>query len=281
MSPEQAQLNNLDIDTRSDLYALGVILYELLTGSTPIEREQFRQAAWNEAMRMVRDFTPPPPSNRISSSESIAQLAEKRQVEPSRLHRFVRGELDWIVMKAIEKDRSRRYPTATSLSEDIAHFLNGDPVNARPPSTIYYLTKFASRYRVLIASLAAILFVLLLGVAGTSYGLVLARKRMGELVTARANERAERISATEARRLAELGEERAKEAFDKLEVSVARSNYLLAVSNWKTNRLRVAREILSEFPNHTADLNGTSPTISFKAAMRLLPSRPCVLPFEP
>jgi serine/threonine protein kinase len=108
-SPEQAQLNNIDIDTRSDVYSLGVLLYELLTSSTPLERQRLKQAAWDEMRRMIRAEDPPLPSHRLSSVETLPSVAASRQTEPARLTKIVRGELDWIVMKALEKDRTRRY----------------------------------------------------------------------------------------------------------------------------------------------------------------------------
>src|SRR5262249_54110951 len=118
MAPEQAAFNALDVDTRADIYALGVILYELLTGSTPIRRETSRQAAIDEVLRMVREVEPPTPSSRISTSEALPSLAATRQVEPAGLSRFVRGDLDWIVMKALAKERQRRYESASALAED-------------------------------------------------------------------------------------------------------------------------------------------------------------------
>jgi eukaryotic-like serine/threonine-protein kinase len=112
MAPEQVGINALDVDTRTDVYALGVILYELLVGSTPLEKAQFKEAAWEEVKRLIREVEPPRPSTRLSSSASLPSLAASRQTEPAQLSRLVRGELDWIVMKALEKDRSRRYDTA-------------------------------------------------------------------------------------------------------------------------------------------------------------------------
>ena len=119
MSPEQAQLNNLDVDTRSDLYSLGVLLYELLTGSTPLEKQRYKQAAWDEIRRIIREEEPPQPSARLSSSQALPSLAAGRQIEPARLTKLVRGELDWIVMKSLEKDRARRYETANGFALDM------------------------------------------------------------------------------------------------------------------------------------------------------------------
>src|SRR5262249_55406003 len=119
MSPEQAQLNNLDVDTRSDIYSLGVLLYELLTGTTPLDRLRFKAAAWDEIRRIIREEEPPRPSVRLSTSQTLASLAATRQTDPARLPQLMRGELDWVVMKCLEKDRTRRYDTATGLGKDI------------------------------------------------------------------------------------------------------------------------------------------------------------------
>jgi serine/threonine protein kinase len=137
MSPEQAQLNNLDVDTRADIYSLGVLLYELLTGTTPLERKRFSEAAWDEIRRIIREEEPLRPSMRLSSTDTLPLLATFRHTEPAELEKLVRGELDWIVMKALEKDRTRGYETASGLARDIRRYLDDEVVEARPPSTGY------------------------------------------------------------------------------------------------------------------------------------------------
>jgi eukaryotic-like serine/threonine-protein kinase len=170
MSPEQAELSALDIDTRADIYALGVLLYELLTGTTPLDRKRLRQAGYSEIVRLIREVEPPKPSTRLSQSkDSLTNLSLQRRTDPARLMKEVRGELDWIVMKCLEKDRTRRYETANSLAHDVARFLKDEPVEACPPSRRYRLSKFVRKHRA--GLVVAMLFVTLLlaGVAVSSW----------------------------------------------------------------------------------------------------------------
>ena len=148
MSPEQAGQSGLDIDTRSDIYSLGVLLYELLTGTTPFSKERFKQAAYEEIRRIIREEDPPRPSTRLSESkDALPSVAAQRQTEPARLTKLVRGELDWIVMKALEKDRSRRYETANGFAMDVQRYLADEAVFACPPSAAYRVRKFVRRNR--------------------------------------------------------------------------------------------------------------------------------------
>ena len=178
MAPEQVGINALDVDTRTDVYALGVILYELLVGSTPLEKAQFKQAAWDEVKRFIREVEPPRPSTRLSSSAGLPGLAASRQAEPAQLSRLVRGELDWIVMKALEKDRSRRYDSANSLAAEIKRYLAGEPVQAVPPSAGYRLRKFVKRNRAVVLT-ASVFAVVLLAATGVSLGFGLTAKQAG------------------------------------------------------------------------------------------------------
>ena len=164
MSPEQAKLNQLDVDTRSDIYSLGVLLYELLTGNTPIDKERLRSAAFDEMLRMIREEEPPRPSVRLTTAGTLAAVADSRQVEPKKLSKLVRGELDWIVMKALEKDRTRRYETAASFADDVERHLNDQSVEACPPTMAYRLRKLARRNK---AAFAGIILLLLLTTAST------------------------------------------------------------------------------------------------------------------
>jgi serine/threonine protein kinase len=171
MSPEQAELSPLDIDTRADIYGLGALLYELLTGSTPLDRQRLRSVAFDEMLRIIREDEPPKPSTRLTSSHDIQGLASHRRTEPRKLGAEVRGDLDWIVMKCLEKDRRRRYETANGLAGDIQRYLHDEPVEARPPSAMYRVAKFVRRNKRLVGSVITIFLLMAAGIAGTSYGL--------------------------------------------------------------------------------------------------------------
>jgi serine/threonine protein kinase len=169
MAPEQATFNQLDVDTRADVYALGVLLYELLAGSPPVEPERLRKAALDEVLRIVRDEEPPRPSQRLSTAAARASIAAVRGTEPAKLSALVRGELDWIVMKALEKDRGRRYETANGLAEDVRRYLDGEAVAACPPTLGYRLRKAYRRNRAAVWVAAAVLAVTYAGACGVYF----------------------------------------------------------------------------------------------------------------
>jgi serine/threonine protein kinase/tetratricopeptide (TPR) repeat protein len=234
MSPEQAETNNQDIDTRSDIYSLGVLLYELLTGSTPLTRKRIKEAALLEVLRVIREEEPPKPSTRLSSTEELPSVAAQRQTEPAKLTKLVRGELDWIVMKALEKDRNRRYETANGFALDVQRYLADEPVLACPPSAGYRLRKFVRRNKGPVVAASLVALTLVAGIVGTSWGLVRANKAHDDAVAAQLaeaaraeGERKAREAETAERRRAE---ENAKLAFGVLDDVINGSQQRLTLS---------------------------------------------------
>jgi tetratricopeptide (TPR) repeat protein/serine/threonine protein kinase len=167
MSPEQAGLCDQDVDTRSDVYSLGVLLYELLTGTTPLEKERLSRVGYDEMRRIIREEEPPRPSTRLSTlGQAASTISTRRQSDPKQLSKLFRGELDWVVMKALDKDRSRRYESASDFARDVQRYLDDEPVLACPPSMSYRLGKFLRRNRTALAVTTLVLFFLILLLGG-------------------------------------------------------------------------------------------------------------------
>lgn len=187
MSPEQATRSGLDIDTRTDIYSLGVLLYELLTGRTPFDTKTLLESGFEHMLRIIREQEPPRPSNRLSTlaAAEMTGVAQARQSEPPRLIHAIRGDLDWIAMKCLEKDRKRRYETANGLAADIRRHLENEPIIARPPSATYRFQKMVRRHKFAVASVAVVLLVLLLGAAASTWQAIRATRAEREQIKLR------------------------------------------------------------------------------------------------
>jgi serine/threonine protein kinase/tetratricopeptide (TPR) repeat protein len=218
MSPEQAEMSGLDIDTRTDVYALGVLLYELLTGKTPFDRERLATVAFDEVRRIIREEEPARPSARITMLAAAARtVSGNRRSDPKRLRRLFRGELDWIVMKCLEKDRTRRYETAGGLARDVERYLRDEPVEASPPGAGYRLRKFVKRNKGQVVAAGLVFSALLAGMAGTTWGMIRAEHARQDAVSAQ---------LAEAKRAE--GERRAKEEAQKRLAQIERGTETLA-----------------------------------------------------
>ena len=257
MSPEQAALSGVDVDTRSDIYSLGVLLYELLTGVTPFDAGTLRDASLDEVRRLIRETEPPKPSTRLRTlGEKLSPVARKRQIEPSALSRLLHGDLDWIVMKALEKDRSRRYETANALAEDIEHHLSHRPVRASPPRTAYRMRKFVRRYRMGVAVTGTVTLALVAGLLLATAGFIRASRERNRALNA------ERLAETHRRQseatLRRLEIRRAQEFFAQDQAASGVSLLALLLRQDPTDRT-VAERLMNELTLRTFPLPVTLP----------------------
>lgn len=244
MAPEQAGLSGGDIDTRADIYSLGVILYELLTGLRPIDAKRLKNAAFTEMVRLIKEEEPAKPSTRVLGDASAPSVAALRQLEPRKLSALLRGELDWVVMKCLEKARDRRYETANGLARDIQRYLANEVVEARPPSARYRLGKFLRRNKGPVVAASLLLLALVTGIVGTTYGLIRAETAHAEAVERAEGERLAKVEAIAARDKAD--EAHKAEAAQR---ALAEQNAKLA-SAQATLALNTVQDLISQVQNH-------------------------------
>ena len=265
MSPEQAEMSGLDVDTRSDIYSLGVLLYELLIGSTPLDPRRLRETAFHELQRMIREDEPPKPSTRLSTlGNQSALIASNRGTSPDKLGNTIRGDLDWIVMRSLEKNRERRYDTANAFADDVRCFLNNETVEARPPSLAYRFRKFAQRNKAAIATSTAIAVALFIGLSTAVWQAVRATNALNKAVVAQHTAKA---AAAQAEAEAERASEAEKLAISEAALAAEKEQTVSSVIDFlvreiiakgnpyvQTNRDLTVRELLLEIAN-SSDTN--------------------------
>ncbi len=256
MSPEQAEMSGLDIDTRSDIYSLGVVLYELLVGRTPLDGKELMSGGYEEIRRRIKEEEPAKPSTKASTLDGVEQtnVAKHRKLNPGQLSNELRGDLDWIVMKALEKDRTRRYETANGFAADIRRHLSNEPVIARPPSAAYRFEKVVRRNRLAFAALAAVGIALLLGASLAIVGWQQARFERDKALAARSEAETARVGESIERQRAETAQAKEAQLRSRAEIQdlIARRRAYAADMNriqqeLSANHLRRARELLGRY----------------------------------
>ncbi len=245
MSPEQAEMSGWNIDTRSDVYALGVLLYELLTGTTPLEAQQLRREGFAAMMKLIREADPPLPSRRLSTlGKKLTTIARQRSELPQSLERRIRGELDWIVMKALEKEPDKRYATSLDLAEDVQSYLKNEPVQACPLSAWYRIRKFVSRNKLPVTAALVVSLSLLLGLIGISVGLIRVSRLADRLQVALVDsQEAKEMQEQEALR-ARKAEQRARDEAERRRRELHIKTIHLAEATWKQHDIRQVKKLL-------------------------------------
>ena len=233
MSPEQAEMSGLDVDIRTDVFSLGVLLYELLTGATPFDSEYLLSKGYAEMQRIIREVEPTRPSTKISTlGEALIEVAKHRRTSPDLLQKLIRADLDWIVMKTLEKDRSRRYDSVSELAADIKRHLNQEPVLAGPPSTLYRMRKFIQRRRALVTAVAIVAVVIITGfITSTAMYIRADRARKNEAVARTRAEQAE-ATANEQQKLAEEQRTQAEAARDEAQQYSQTLKTIIPLFDW-------------------------------------------------
>jgi serine/threonine protein kinase/tetratricopeptide (TPR) repeat protein len=274
MSPEQAGQSGLDVDTRSDIYSLGVLLYELLTGTTPFNKGRFERAAYDEILRIIREEDPPKPSTRLTDSkDSLPSISARRNTEPARLTRLVRGDLDWIVMKCLEKDRSRRYETANGLALEVEKYLHDEPVTAGPPSATYRFRKFVRRNRSVFLMVILVALTLVAGALGSMWQAVrathaetLARNRLASESLAHAKADSARAEAEVQRELARGNLRKARRAVDDMYTAVA-EKWLAQQPQMEPVQRDFLEKALRFYQEFAQQGDGTEPEVRLETAI--------------
>ncbi len=275
MAPEQAELNNLDIDTRADVYALGAILYELLTGSVPFSRQELQAAGFLEMLRVIREVEPPRPSTKLSKSGTLPSVADVRRTDPQKLVSLMRGELDWIILKCLEKDRGRRYQAASGLARDLEHYLADEPVEACPPTAGYRLRKFGRKYRTPLAVAGAFMVVLVLGVVASTWQAIRATVAEGAAQNRKRDADEARGIAEKRRDEVAVVNQNLKQTMGDLRLALYVSDLNRAYKSWDEGNVQRVEELLERHrpTGDLEDLRGVEWYYLRRLSARLRPGR--------